>query len=255
MRRRMINTLVGWLMLVSLFCTGFAATITLHPPTSPSVTGNVSAYGPSEETLLIDPAYYGISWKNPSYIEATDGEYKKATDGTYVPIADGESVAKRYKLEVTGQKLSYKATTAGTNTVYAFKSKTLSAQININRSKMNEHLKSNDYWNDSLLLNLEIRGFTLSDTSGLRIPSVATVGLPDESYEERVGVTQKSDGTLEIKIAISTLYSLAGFYKTTSATEIPIAIRFEFEDSGMASADIKAVCDARQIFTISTVAS
>ena len=56
-------------------------------------------------------------------------------------------------------------------------------------------------------------------------------------------------------VSISALYGLAGSYKALAGGDvdaIPLLVEFAFEDRGMASDDVKAVCDARQILTIQT---
>ena len=211
--RKRFATLVAWLMLLSLFTTGYATTITLYPPT---ITNNITPPGTVSGPTIgnnhqIGPDYFGVSWKmSGNNIEGSKFSYDEVWD------------------TVNGSKYSYRNTS-------------LSVRLNVlNSVRTSRELQH--YNSDCLVIHAIISNVS-TDTANpgvtrwndncfeyFRVPTAATVGVSDGTVFEKVPVTV-SDDTLVMRIPIAMLYRLAAAQKgATSTNTSTLAVWLEFDE-------------------------
>ena len=222
MRKRFI-TLVGWLMAISLFSTGFATTITFYHPPAVATAGQ-SITPPTIQThATINPSYFGILWNMSGN-------------------------------EIVGTKFAYNSVTTATGgTQYSFRSTKLSVRIEVNNATRTTRLPAH-YNSDCLVVQATIDGDITSwaGVANFSAPVMATIGLTDGTVFEKVAVTNKIS-YLEMRIPIAMIYRLAAAQKGATSSNIStLAISMEFADNGVASADVAAICGANVTFKMYT---
>ena len=223
--RKRFTTLICVLMGLSLFCTGFAASIVFYPRYTDSVSADGPFFSkPTVELLELDPSEFGIAWKT--------------TNGS-----------------INGQAFSCVSATVASGTSYTFRSKTLSAEITVDNTK-----RQANYVGDCLVMQVELgkyddvqQRFTDWKTnSNFSAPAVATVGLSDGTVYEKVSVSTVNYGkALEMRIPMAMIYRLAAAQKGATATSgiSTLAITLEFE-AGVPAADENGVIDTSYVNTV-----
>ena len=216
--RKRFTTLVGWLMALSLFSTGFATTLILHPITKTATPPTGSVLPPTVNTYTVGPADFGISWNMDS------------------------------TTTIVGEKLSYNTvTTATAGSHYSFRNTTLSAELTVDNGVRKD---ATNYQSDVLVIQVTGADFGTWSNYGFTPPTVASIGLLDDTVFEKVAVTT-SGSTMTIKVPIAMIYRLAAAQKGTP-TLGSLALRFEFTDAGVTSDNVKSICETSLTFKMST---
>jgi hypothetical protein len=206
--------LVEVLMVVSLFCTGFASWI-ISPYTdgnSKTQLGSVSSHAVEKRNL----DYYGIGINNTG-----------ASD------------------------FRYAAVTTSSGTVNKFTNKTISVNITVNRSVMKTRMESSGgYSGDVLEINCAAKMATNSlfqqmASYGLQYPSDCKLvlgGYPNLFVI--ASVTLESDNTLNIRIPIEQIYHIANLDKINTATStLSLQLVFTEIGAGVNSLNVADVCN------------
>ena len=219
--RKRFTALVGFLMALSLFSTGFATTMTFYPMSNVSSSGKVQkpTIG-ADGSYTVGVGYFGIAWNK-----------------------DGDAIK--------GTKISYDSVTSAGNTQYSFRNTTLSAQITVDKA-VRESRKLAQYNSDCLVVQAKLTNETLEGWKGknFNYSKAATVGLTDGTVFEKVAVTHEGQ-TLTMRIPIAMIYRLAAAQKGAPATTI-LAISLEFEDNGVSSDNVKVIGDDNITFKMAT---
>lgn len=201
-------------MVVSLFCTGFASWI-ISPVGDDgawNARGDVQGYEVEQRGL----EYYGIG------INGTG-----ANDFRYATVS----------------------TPSGS--VNKLTNKTLTVNITVDHSKMSERLsQSGGYIGDVLVVTSSAKLmanslFNQIASYGLTYPSsckLELVGYPNLFVLS--SVTLNSDNTLGIRIPIEQIYNVAKLDKqNTTTSTFSLQLEFVESDSGVASANVAAICE------------
>ena len=205
--------LIEVLMVVSLFCTGFASWM-ISPYTdgsSKTQQGSVSSHAVEKRNL----DYYGIGINNTG-----------AND------------------------FRYAAVTTASGTVNKFTNKTISVNITVNRSVMKTRMESaGGYSGDVLSIVCSAKKLTASlfgqmDQQGLHYPTsckLSVKGYPNLFVI--ANVTCNSDNTLGIKIPIEQIYNVANLDKLSSeTTTLILELEFTEAASGVTSINVADIC-------------
>jgi len=206
--------LIEVLMVVSLFCTGFASWM-ISPYTdgnSKTQLGSVSSHAVEKRNL----DYYGIGINNTG-----------ASD------------------------FRYAAVTTASGTVNKFTNKTISVNITVNRSVMKTRMESSGgYSGDVLEINCAAKMATNSlfqqmASYGLQYPSDCKLvlgGYPNLFVI--ASVTLESDNTLNIRIPIEQIYHIANLDKINTATStLSLQLVFTETGAGVSSAEVANICN------------
>ena len=227
--------LVEVLMVVSLFCTGFASWAILLPnDQSPPPTGTMIAYGVAQH----DAAYLGISLA----VTANDGK--------------------------AAQAFRYSTTTAASSSAptHTFISKTLSIFIVADHAKMAERLTADDYRSDVVLINCHTEKDSAvfpiaagSDTSysweSNKLVYNRTCKLTLNGYSNifvMADVAARADGSLDISIPVEQIYNMVLLDKLNTDSSY-LELEISFTDAGFTNSKIPTPCGYTPIFTVQTV--
>ena len=214
--RKRLTALTGFLMALSIFSTGFAATMTFYPIWSLSSPSTGAVQTPE---IGVDGSYtvgvddFGIAWNK-----------------------DGDAIK--------GTKFSCDSVTSAGTTINSFRNTTLSVQINVEKATR-ESLRLVQYNSDCLVVQA-----TVGTWDKFAAPATATVALTDGTVFEKVKV-DTADGVSTMRIPIAMIYRLAAAQKGSPATST-LAISLEFEDQGVESDTIASICETNVTFKMAT---
>ena len=253
--------LVEVLMVLSLFCTGYASWLISAPYEVPwDSKGTISVYDVEREQF--SPTYFGIALSGASYEANASGGYSY-NQGT-LSFASGSG----YKQIKSGETFRYSTVTTKDGSKNSFTNTAFSIMILVDPTVMAERIASGEHRLASVKINCSaqrgngqliypiagssnIGGFTPWEKQGLVYSKTCQLTLSGyPNLYIMADVVGNANGSLDITVPVEQIYNLAALNKLSQPTFIEMMI--EFNNTGY-TIDPATPCGYTPTFTIQTV--
>ena len=254
--------LVEVLMVISLFCTGYATWLISAPTEVPWDTkGTISVYD-VEQLEQLSPAYFGIALSGASYEANASGGY--AYNRETLSFSSGSG----YKLTKSGETFRYSTATTNTGSKNSFTNTSFSIMILVDSAVMAERITSGDHRTAGVKINCSaqrgngqlvypiagfsnIGGYIPWEKQGLVYSKTCQLTLSGyPNLYIMADVVGNTNGSLDITIPVEQIYNLAAMNKLSQPTFMELEI--EFSNTGY-TVDPATPCGYTPTFTIRTV--
>ena len=252
--------LVEVLMVVSLFCTGFASWSILVPQADPNTAmGGAIAY--DVESRLYKPSDFGIDL-NGTYSQSATGEYVYNSTTKKYELWTSESSGTRYTKTLTGNGLRHTTETVGGTTSYVFTNTTLSVELLVDHTQMQACLSAGDYLDFDILLTLSAKNTnnqvysiygSAQSWESLKLKAPETAKISVKGYPNLYVFAEPAadaNGMLTLRIPIDRIYNLAKLDKLAKPSVL--TVEMEFDATDCVSNFVKQISDHHTFFTIQT---
>lgn len=252
--------LVEVLMVVSLFCTGFASWSIMIPNADPATPmGGAIAY--DVESQLYKPSDFGIDL-NGTYSQSATGEYVYNSATKKYELWTEGSTGTRYTKTLTGKGLRHTTQTVGGTTTHVFTNTTLSVELVVDHTQMQACLSAGDYLDFDILLTLSAKNANNQTYSiygsaqsweSMKLIAPKTAKVSVNGYPNLyvfADTAADANGMLTLKIPIDRIYNLAKLDKLASPSVL--TVEMEFDAADCVSNFVKQISDHRALFTLQT---